>query len=224
MKFIVQAVHRRKPVVDYLQRHIPGLQVIWDTSGSASRGYLNVLRAAGAEPAVTLEDDIIITKGFVPKILNAIEKKPKDLIQFHSRTLDDIRKGSRYRNGLSFFNRQCLYLPAGFAETICKYGSTHSCFDPGSPAPSFDYVFQDFLKKELKRYWVSIPSLVDHLPDRSAIDPRRGRYGKQRQARVFEDPELEGCPPNLLSIWKPMSQRRPQDAKPQEVVTPLTPL
>ena len=209
MKIIVQAVRRREPTVRYLQRHIPGLEVAWDNSGSASRGYLQVLKSAGDQSVVTLEDDIILTKDFLSKLERAIAQKPNDLIQFHSRTVDDIRKGSRYRNGRSFFNRQCLYLPAGFAATICKYGSTHPCFEPGSPAPSFDFVFQDFLRQELKRYWVSIPSLVDHLPDVSAIDPRRGRFGKQRQARVFEDPELEGCPAALAANWKPMSERIP---------------
>ena len=57
-----------------------------------------------------------------------------------------------------------------------------------------DIMVADYLRVNRKRFWVHIPSLVNHAPVKSEIDSRRSTA---RQAKVFYDPEMEGYP-----LWK----------------------
>jgi len=204
VRFIVQAIERRAENVAYLQRHIPDLEVCWDNSGKCIGGFMKVLAQAGASSFVLLEDDIILTQLFVPKILYAIQQKPDCLIQFHSRSKDDLAVGSRFRAGRQFLNHQCVYFPTGMAMEILRFSEREIYHDFSSPRSFSDCLTQDYLHSNNLKYWTHIPSLVDHLPAVSMVDPRRAKTGIRRQARVFMDPETDGCPSSLLSKWKPL--------------------
>jgi len=204
VRFIVQAIERRAGVVAYLQKHIPQLEVSWDSSGKCIGGYLKVLDRAGEDPFVLLEDDILLTQDFLPKIQQAIAQKPDQLIQFHSRCAKDQTVGSRFKGGRQFYNHQCVYFPAGIAPQILRFSEQEIYRDFASPRSFSDVLTQDFLHQHRLKYWVSIPSLVDHLPDVSSVDPRRSKSGLRRQARVFRDPETDGCPPALYQRWQPL--------------------
>jgi hypothetical protein len=204
VRFIVQAIERRANVVAYLQTHIPQLEISWDASGKCIGGYLQVLSRAGADPFVLLEDDILITKNFLSKIQQAISQKPDQIIQFHSRCAKDQIIGSRYKSGREFYNHQCVYFPAGIAPQILHFSEQEIYKDLTSARSFSDILTQDFLHQRRLKYWVSIPSLVDHLPDVSSVDPRRSKSGLRRQARVFNNPETNGCPPALYQQWKPL--------------------
>jgi len=203
-RFIVQAIERRADVVAYLQKHIPQLEVAWDASGKCIGGFLQVLDRAGTDAFVLLEDDILLTKDFLPKIQQVIARKPDHLIQFHSRCGKDQTIGSRYKSGREFYNHQCVYFPAGIAPRILSFSAQDIYMDFTSPRSFSDVLTQDFLYHHKLKYWVSIPSLVDHLPDVSSVDPRRAKSGLRRQARVFRDPETDGCPPTLYFQWQPL--------------------
>jgi hypothetical protein len=204
-RFICSAIKRRAPVVAYLQRHIPSLEVCWDDSGRCIGGYRQALELAGTDPFVFLEDDILITKDFIPKIERVIAERPGQVIQFHSRAKKDQTIGSRYRTGREFYNHQCVYFPQDFGRYILHYSDHPQYQDFDNPHCYSDVLTQDFLHEFGLKYWVSIPSLVDHLPDISAVNPKRSKSGVKRQARVFLDPETEGCPADLLSQWRPLT-------------------
>lgn len=204
LRFIVQAIERRANVVAYLQKHIPQLEASWDSSGKCIGGYLQVLDRACEDPFVLLEDDILLTKDFLPKIQRVIAQKPDQLIQFHSRCTKDQTVGSRYKSGREFYNHQCVYFPAGIAPQILRFSAQEIYRDFTSPRSFSDVLTQDFLHHHRLKYWVSIPSLVDHLPDVSSVNPRRSKSGLRRQARVFYDPETDGCPPALYQQWQPL--------------------
>jgi len=208
VRFICMAVPKRLPIVAYLQEHIPELEISVDTTGRCSQGWLTMLRLAGDQAIVAVEDDIILTQDFKAKVLTAIKQKPDDLIQFHSRVKDDAELGSRYRSGRSFLNNQCVYYPPGLAQKVYEYAQNSKklskTLNPVE-ASGTDECLADYLSEHKKRYWVSVPSLVDHLPVRSMIDGKRGRHGKYRQARVFRDPEFLHCPPELAQQWNPIS-------------------
>ena len=206
VRFIVQAIPQRIEGVTYLQQHIQSLEVSWDDTGRSLGGFIKALRLSAGDPFVLLEDDVIITKNLVPKALTAITRHPDDLIQFHSRSFKDHVIGSRYKNGGEFYNHQCVYFPAGMALRILDYAQRPEFIDPQSPLyRDSDLLTQSFLKHHRIKYWVSIPSLADHLPAVSAVDPRRSKYGIKRQAHVFVDPEIANCPLHLLQSWKPLS-------------------
>lgn len=186
------AVPSRLAVVGYLKRHIPNLEVSIDTSGSALANWRNMLTLAGCDAFVLLEDDILLTRDFTSKIETAIKANPHVLIQFHSRSKDDIAIGSRWRPGRTFCNNQCVYFPPTFAAALLSYSYTAKRFE--TDPTGIDLCAADFLALHKQKYWNHVPSLADHLPIQSIIDPRRAKTGLRRQARVFLDPELDGCP------------------------------
>tara|TARA_R100000030_G_C3234266_1_gene119000 strand:+ start:462 stop:1088 length:627 start_codon:yes stop_codon:yes gene_type:complete len=205
VRFIVTAVERRSAVVAYLKQHVPNLEVVWDSSGKAMGGYTKALAQAGDDPFVLLEDDIILTQDFYSKITYEIAARPNDVIQFHSRSGKDLLVGSRYNPGRQFLNHQCVYFPAGMASKIFAFSRQDAYTDYSSPRCYSDVLTQDYLAQNRIKYWVSIPSLVDHLPDVSVVNAKRSKAGIRRQARVFYDPEPKGCPEALFNKWKPLT-------------------
>lgn len=202
IRILCMAVPKRAEIVRYLRAHIPNLQVVWDKKRCAAHTWQSTFKAAGAEPAVIVEDDIVLTKDFMRKLMAVIDMYPDRFIQFHSRTKEDITVGSRYRAGATFMNNQCLYYPAGLAAKILEYSEGHPLWVT-NPSGT-DAVTAAYLKDNKIRYWNHVPSLVDHLPVQSEIDSRRSKH---RRSTTFQDPELSGLtipvlPPN------PPRQRR----------------
>ncbi len=188
-RVLVSAIPDRVLFVDYLKRHIPHLEVTWDTTRNAMDTFLTTMRNAGNDPIIHLEDDILLTQNFVSKIEQAISERPNEIIQFFSRSQADITEGSRYRAGGSFLMNQCKYLPAGVAKGIADYYPEW----PGKVEhpTGTDSMMGDYFRVKKMRYWNYVPSLVNHAPVKSEINSRRSRY---RQAKVFYYPEMEGYP------------------------------
>lgn len=188
-RVLVSAIPDRASFVAYLKRHIPHLEVTWDTTRNAMDTFLVTMRNAGNDPIIHLEDDILLTKDFVAKIEKAISERPNEVIQFFSRSNADITEGSRYRSGGSFLMNQCKYLPAGVAKALYDYYPTWP--NIFKHPTGTDSMMGDFFKTYKMRYWNYVPSLVNHAPVKSEIDSRRSRF---RQAKVFHEPEMEGYP------------------------------
>jgi len=193
MRYICMAIEKRAHIVEYLRRHIPGLEVMWDRSGNAGAAWVSVMRSLGTDAGVVVEDDIVIAKGFCSKIETAVNVRPSDLIQFHSRTKEDLIVGSRYRAGASFYNNQTIYFPAGMAAALVKFSETSARWE--NDPSGYDRVMADYMHENKIRYWNHVPSLSDHLPVTSAIDPRRSKH---RRSTTFQDPETEGLPVPVL--------------------------
>ena len=204
VRFIVTAVKRRIAVVAYLKQHVPGLEVVWDSSGKCIGGYVKALAQAGDDPFVLLEDDILLTQDFYSKITYEIAARPNDVIQFHSRSGKDQSVGSRYNPPRQFLNHQCVYFPPGMASQILAFSRQNAYTDWTSPRSFSDVLTQDYLSQNRIKYWVSIPSLVDHLPDVSMVNSKRSKTGIKRQARVFLNPESQNCPKTLWDKWQPL--------------------
>ena len=184
-------MRERQPIVEYLAMHIPNLEVVWDTEGHAFHTFLAACVAAGDEPCVRLEDDVVLTKNFETKIQAVVDQVPANIVQFFSRSKYDGVKGSRWKGGGTFSMNQCYYLPAGMSTRLHRYyhdGWTRRVEDP----MGYDTMMAEMLKGE--RYWVQVPSLVNHVVGKSAIDYRRAHT---RQSTTFVDPELEGFPGEL---------------------------
>jgi len=187
--FIVTAVKEREPFVQYLQNHIPDLKVVWDKHKDPMETFM---RAWGEYPdraSVRLQDDIILTKQFYYKVHDVIGQHPNDVIQFFSMRKADIETGSRWENGSNYLCNLCYYLPKGMSGDIFDYGSTWKGIVENPTAD--DLLMRDFLKENKAKYFLHVPSLVEHAQVVSAINPRRSKF---RQSKTFANPELEKAP------------------------------
>lgn len=190
MKYVMLTCKGREEMADYVKSHIPDLIVSFDnfTDGGkfVSTSFLNARqgwRLAGKDPCVFLEDDIILCNNFCERIEEQITKRPNEIIQFFSLRKKDLTEGSRYESGGNFIMHQCYYLPALMAQNVYEYSFEfyNECKEGEHIGPN-DMVTQYYFKKNKLKYWLHVPSLVDHRQCKSMIDSRRS---SKRQSLTF---------------------------------------
>lgn len=187
MRYIVRTVYGRERYVDYLLKRIPDLEVLVDPGLGAMFNFFESLRRANHDAVVHLEDDIILTKNFVQKVEKAVEQHSMNLIQFFSMRKKDLEIGSRWEPGGSFMMNQCVYMPPEMGLRIMKHYDEWEGKE-GNPT-GYDLLMADYMKKKKLRYWIQVPSLVDHRQVRSMINPKRS---SKRQSLTFLEPDLDG--------------------------------
>lgn len=180
VKILIRAVKERGEFIDYLKKHLPQAEWCFDEKQDAMHTFIKGMRMAGDEPCIHMEEDIILTRDFVKKANKVITQKPFSLIQFFSMRKDDIRIGSRWDG--KFMMNQCHYNPPYYSNLIADYWErwTKKIDDP----MGYDLMMQEFLRERKEKYWISVPSLVDHRVAKSMIDPRRS---SKRQSLTFQD-------------------------------------
>jgi hypothetical protein len=181
MRYIVRAMPEREQFLAPIRAELPALEVVWDRSRNAIETWLAALECAGNDAAIHLEDDILPTRGLLAKLDRAIIEHPDHVIQFFSLRRADRQLGSRWMAGSSFLMLQCCHLPPGYSAELLAYyphwPRRHT--EPGGP----DVHIKDWLvHRGGERYWLHVPSLVQHLAVRSLIDPRRSSH---RQSPTF---------------------------------------
>lgn len=181
-RIIVRAVSSRVDCVEYLRRNLPDAEFLFDSTGNAMDTFLRAMEMAGDAPCVHMEEDIYITRDFIGKIERAISRNPSDVIQFFSMRGADITIGSRYDYGRSFMMNQCFYLPAGYSRMIRDYYPDWPQKDYHKTG--YDILIADFLKGRKEKYFIHVPSLVQHRIGVSVINPKRPRV---RQSKTFSD-------------------------------------
>jgi hypothetical protein len=187
--FIVTAVESRREYVEYMQKHIPNLIVVWDEKNDAMDTFM---RAWGQYPdraSVRLQDDLCLTKNFVEKVMFYIKQYPNDVIKFFSRSKYDITKGTRWRLGSKWMMNQCYYLPKGTSGKIFDFANQWERMEDHPNGD--DELMAEFFQKNKIKHLNVCPSMVEHAEIVSAIDKRRAR---KRQSTTFVDPELDGFP------------------------------
>tara|TARA_R100001163_G_C5000330_1_gene149695 strand:+ start:214 stop:765 length:552 start_codon:yes stop_codon:yes gene_type:complete len=180
MRIIIRAVEERGHFIDYLKKHLPQAEWCFDEKRDAMHTFLKGMRMANDDPCIHMEEDIVLTKNFLQKATKVISQKPFHLIQFFSMRKDDIRVGSRFDT--KFMMNQCHYNPPTYSRKIADFWEI---WDKKIDDPvGYDLMMQDFLKSRKEKYWISVPSLVDHRVAKSIIDPRRS---SKRQSLTFTD-------------------------------------
>lgn len=187
--FIMQTCKGREQYVIENKNKIPNLIVNYDDfedpgvfCSTAWKNYMRGLKIAGDEATVQMDDDIILCDNFYEKILNEINKRPNDVIQFFSMRKDDLTIGSRYISGARFMMNQCVYLPAGLAKKIYDFSKEYEK-NPHDTMVPIDLVMATYFKQKKIKYWNCVPNLVDHIEGKSAIDKRRS---SKRQSLTFK--------------------------------------
>jgi len=188
MKIIITAVKEREVFVDYLVRNLPKPVVLYDNDDSGrlsnhrcKANFLRALKETDGEKAIIMQDDIMLCRDFFYKAVTEINRRPDTLIQFFSMRKGDLEIGSRWDN--NFLMNQCIYLPRGYGQKIIEFEKTRDsdAIDYGAD----DILVREFLKSRKEKYWIHVPSLVQHRVAKSVIDPRRS---SKRQSMTFVDP------------------------------------
>jgi len=158
-----------------------GGRIVWDTTHSGYENFIYALRYARHGDAIHLEDDILLTGGWRGKVQAVIADHSAEMIQFYSRRGDDLTVGSRYQPGRGFLWAVCFYVPARLAEPLLAYvdGWDGRAADP----TGLDVAVGAFLADRHERYWLSVPSLVQHCAWPSVIRPGRST---RRQSATFQ--------------------------------------
>jgi len=184
-RIIVRAMPERAADVAYLRERLPDAEFCFDRTQNAKDTFLAALAMAGAEPCVHMEEDVILTRDFRAKLAAALAAHPDVLIQFFSMRKADLTVGSRWEPGRTFMMNQCFYLPAGYSAALLAYAATW----PGwaTDPTGYDLLLAAWLQEHKLRYWLHVPSLVQHRVERSLINPRRS---SRRQSLTFTEPWL----------------------------------
>ena len=182
MRIIIKAVRERADFIDYLKRHLPQAEWCFDEKKCAFDTFLRSLEMAGDDPCIHMEEDIVITKNFHVKANRVISQQRYSLIQFFSMRKKDLTEGSRWDN--SFLMNQCFYAPSEYSKFMREYYESWAVNNLEVHPNGTDQMVCDFLKSRKEKYWISVPSLVDHRVAKSIIDPRRS---SKRQSLTFTD-------------------------------------
>lgn len=184
LRYIVRCHPRRQGFVEYLKERLPATTLY--SSDDYGRGhrpnFLNALTLAGSAPALHFEDDILLAENFLERAHAAIAERPETVIQFFSMRKADLETGSRLESGRTFMMTQCFYLPAGHSAALHAHYPHWK--DAEKHVSAVDIFTADFLKSRKEKYWIHVPSLVQHRQTVSIIDKRRSQF---RQSLTFED-------------------------------------
>lgn len=183
LRIIVRCHPRRQEFIDYLSENLPATALF--SSDDLGRGhrpnFLNALALAGSAPALHLEDDVLLARDFLARAQAAINERPQSVIQFFSMRKADLEVGSRWEAGRTFMMTQCFYLPAGHSALLLAHYPNWG--EKDKHVSAVDIFTADFLKSRKEKYWIHVPSLVQHRQTVSIIDRRRSQF---RQSKTFE--------------------------------------
>lgn len=155
-----------------------GAEIVWDEQHSGFETFLKVLRTAGDDAFILLEDDVELGANWHERIAEEIAARPDVLIRGF--TTKDLIYGSRLVRGDYYSYNQCTYFPAGYAKAILEWLGDRR---PKSYLEFHDFVVKRFLSSRDEQFWQVVPTLVQHKPFESVVDPSRRR---SRQSTHFE--------------------------------------
>lgn len=181
MLYVIRAVREREQYVQEALKQIPDAVVYYDDKyHDAMRSYLHVCRdIVGDQPAVLLEDDIILTSNFREKCESVINRYPEILINFFS--LSKKHAAPYFNKGRQYCMNQCEYFPRGFGSKVARSYESWPLRD--SEPNAYDYLVR-YAWGYNKLYLVWVPSLVQHRSVKSVIDPKRS---SKRQSITFQE-------------------------------------
>lgn len=180
MLYVIRAVEKRKPYVEEMLKQIPDAVVYYDEFRDPMKSYLHVCKnIIAGQPAVLLEDDVILTSDFKEKVERVIKQYPDTLINFFSLSKKYLEP--HWKKGREHCMAQCEYYPKGFSYDIVKAYDDWPLKEKEPTATDF---LTGYAWGNSRYYLIWCPSLVQHMQVKSVIDPRRS---KKRQSVTFEE-------------------------------------
>lgn len=156
--------------------------VVWDQTQNAMDTFRLMLEQIvndGDHAALILEDDVQLAPNWREKVEAVIAERPNQVIQFFSMRpeAEERSRGSREMDGKTFISNLCVYLPAGYAGALLSYS-----YDFVEKYPQFktanDFVIRYWLRERREKFWLQVPSLVQHESWVSSINAKRPRWRK----------------------------------------------
>jgi hypothetical protein len=184
-RFFLRLVPEREAWLPEMRKQIPQLEVVRDLTRDSNETFFLALMESEGEPAVHLEDDVQLTSDFLSKIEPVIAAHPDHVVQFFSLRKNDAELGPRWLAGRTFRMNQCFYLPAGYGDAIQAYYQRWPGRAKGHhlKGGGYDVLMADWLATRGERYWLHVPSLVQHRVVPSVINRRRS---SRRQSVTFQ--------------------------------------
>jgi hypothetical protein len=149
--------------------------IVWDRDHSSALTFRRLIEAAGDQSAILLEDDIELCPDWRRRVEAVVAARPDQVIQFFSTRGSDVGRGPHDRPGADFVNSQCFYLPGRLAGPLRDQLAAEPVV-PNGPGCLNDLALARVLKARRERYHQFLPSLVQHLPWRSAANPSRALH------------------------------------------------
>ena len=181
MKSIIRTVPwelERLRWAEGLAEELPQAELVLDRHHSAYDTMLRALLLQGDEGAWHFEDDAILTSRWEVKAEWERSQHPDRVIQGFSRLKADAEVGSRWMAGRTFYYCICFWVPGAMARPL--HDHLKAWWDErGHDEEAFDYAMQTFIH----RYWLVVPSLVQHREAKSMIGGP-GRH-PHRQSSTF---------------------------------------
>lgn len=179
MLYVIRAVEERRPFVEEILEQLPEAVVYYDEFHDPMKSYLHVCKnIIAGQPAVLLEDDILLTSDFKNKAEKVIEQYPDTLINFFSLSKKYLEP--HWKKGREYCMNQCEYFPGGFSMEVVRAYETWPLREKEPNA--YDFLV-GYAWGSNNPYLVWSPSLVQHRQVKSIIDPRRS---SKRQSVTFE--------------------------------------
>ena len=210
MRYIIQAVREREHYVRYLLDRLPTAEVYWDDQYNDLAALEAIMRLAGSEPFVRLEDDAILCRDFPEQVARRVQEAPEKLHQLFSsygdRKLPDgysIFAGRYFQGGLAYYAPE--WLPAPFADYIAEVRripmfrqDEERMRRRGVDEPGYhnilrkkDGLLSTFLhERNRETYLQWHPSLVQHRLGMSVTN--KGRFYPYQTPHFINDPPWEG--------------------------------
>ncbi len=185
MRYILRYMEKRTTYIPGVQKQIPHLEMVKDQKRDAMDTLMRAFEQAGGDPCVQFEDDVILCNEFARKAEAAIAERPDRVINFFSRRKEDLTRGSRYQPAKQFLYMQCVYFPVGYCRQLVDYyynGGERVAKLMQQHPTGCDIFVADFLDTREEKWFVHVPSLVQHAVVVSTINPKRSRF---RQSPTF---------------------------------------
>lgn len=138
---------------------------------------------------VMMEDDIILCKDFMNRLMDVLNRHKGDVVQFFERALcKNLTNG--WFNGRQFFSCCCYYMPAKhtslFASKENKYKFTYEVFPKRNEPWGYpiDLYIAYVLGENKIKYWRELPYLVQHRNLKSTF---KGRSTKRQSIYFIDD-------------------------------------
>lgn len=150
--------------------------VVWDQKQNAMDTFRLVLQAiidGGDQGAFLMQDDVVLTENWRDRVEEVVAERPNQVVQFFSMGKNAPTQSGE-RDGKTFISNLCVYLPPGMASDLLPYS-----YEFVEKYPQFktgdDFVIRYWLRNQRLKYWLQVPSLVQHETWVSAIHHRRPR-------------------------------------------------
>jgi hypothetical protein len=176
MEWIMMTLAGKRSVSEYVKA-IPWLKLSIDYEGDSLNNFYRMM-AMAQDDAVFLQDDIILCKDFIKKVVEAVKKYPKDVIQFFTMRRKPYEVGEPYyENGSKWLMNQCFYLPKEISRELAEYKTEdEEILKRGSQ----DMLMKAYFKEKKMKYVQWNKSLVQHKIGKSVMYPKSSRRIDER--------------------------------------------